>query len=218
MPRSYQIPTLKKIRRGTERQHLYFHGILTIARTLHNPYSCWAGSYFRPQSKPKELATKGIIEGPYPTGEDAGYITVNLTKEQIKADKTNLAKLQDAYQVCSNYTVLKDEGLDGLIQSFGERIETRDWISSKVKRAATEKRVGLPTDPDALDPIAIEEYYSDLPGYMQAPAFDVKYPSCINYDAAGCTVGHEMTHGFDSEGYKTDKTGKLTSFQSVLAT
>ncbi|KAM0561456.1 hypothetical protein ACHAPJ_003337 [Fusarium lateritium] len=168
---------------------------------------------------------------------------------------------------------LASDMVDYLKGSFGERIETRDWLTSKVKKAALEKldamkkRFGLPTDPDVLDPIAIGKYYSDIeiksslvhnslalakstisrqwkslgkpfsrgqspnsaleanafhlsglnqihlmPGYMEAPHFDVEYPSYINYGAAGCTIGHEITHGFDSEGYKADKTGKLTTW------
>ncbi|KAJ4260535.1 hypothetical protein NW762_007276 [Fusarium torreyae] len=51
-----------------------------------------------------------------------------------------------------------------------------------------------------------------MPGYMEAPHFDMEHPSYINYGAAGCTIGHEITHGFDSEGYKADKTGKLTTW------
>ncbi|KAH7471467.1 hypothetical protein FOMA001_g13368 [Fusarium oxysporum f. sp. matthiolae] len=60
------------------------------------------------------LAARRILENPYPTGEDAGYITVNLTQAQSKVDKENFAKIQDAYQVCTNYTALEEEGLDNL--------------------------------------------------------------------------------------------------------
>ncbi|KAM0553405.1 hypothetical protein ACHAPJ_007419 [Fusarium lateritium] len=59
-------------------------------------------------------ALRRILESPYPTGDDAGWITVNLTKEQSKADKENFAKIQDTYQICTNYTALEEEGLQTL--------------------------------------------------------------------------------------------------------
>jgi endothelin-converting enzyme len=68
-------------------------------------------------------AVKKILESPYPTGDDAGYISVNLTKEQTKADKRNHAKLQDAYQACMNYTALEEEGLDGLSEIVKDIVE-----------------------------------------------------------------------------------------------
>ncbi|OBS28806.1 hypothetical protein FPOA_02742 [Fusarium poae] len=69
------------------------------------------------------ILVRRILEDPYPAGEDAGYITVNLTKEQTKADKRNLAKIQEAYQVCQNYTALEEEGLDVLSETVKTVVE-----------------------------------------------------------------------------------------------
>ncbi|KAF5656945.1 endothelin-converting enzyme 2 [Fusarium heterosporum] len=168
---------------------------------------------------------------------------------------------------------LASQLVDYIKESFSERIKTRDWATSKVKKAALEKlnaiqkTIGLPTDPNPMDPIEIEEYYSDieikpslvmnalafaksgvskrwdtlakpysrgqlikstleanayysptrneiglLAGYLQAPLFDVEYPDYINYGGAGVVVGHEITHGFDTQGYQYDKSGNKTSW------
>ncbi|KLP17112.1 endothelin-converting enzyme 1 [Fusarium fujikuroi] len=61
-----------------------------------------------------DSALRQILESPYPSGEDAGWITVNLTKEQSKADKEIFSMIQDTYQVCTNYTALEEEGLQTL--------------------------------------------------------------------------------------------------------
>ncbi|KAF5583247.1 endothelin-converting enzyme 1 [Fusarium pseudoanthophilum] len=61
-----------------------------------------------------ESALRQILESPYPSGADAGWITVNLTKEQSKADKDIFSKIQDTYQICTNYTALEEEGLQTL--------------------------------------------------------------------------------------------------------
>lgn len=52
--------------------------------------------------------------------------------------------------------------------SFSERIESRDWVTDQVKMAAIEKVeamqkvIALPTLPDAVDPIALRGFYSDV--------------------------------------------------------
>ncbi|KAL6365040.1 hypothetical protein LRP88_01018 [Fusarium phalaenopsidis] len=66
-------------------------------------------------------AVKRILESPYPTGKDAGWITVNLTKEQSRADKENFAKIQDAYNVCMNYTAIEEEDLS-VLSAFVETV------------------------------------------------------------------------------------------------
>ncbi|KAJ4121720.1 hypothetical protein NW765_004545 [Fusarium oxysporum] len=57
-----------------------------------------------------------VLEGPYPSGPNAGWITVNLTKDETKADKENFVKMQEAYQVCMNTTAHEEEGLSQLLQ------------------------------------------------------------------------------------------------------
>lgn len=57
------------------------------------------------------ISLKRILEGPYPSGSAAGWITVALTEDQAKADKENFAKMQNAYAACMNYEALEEEGL-----------------------------------------------------------------------------------------------------------
>jgi endothelin-converting enzyme len=57
--------------------------------------------------------------------------------------------------------------LDTLKDAFLVRLETTEWLSPQVKISSAEKvramtnKIGLPTDPDAIDPIAIKNYYAD---------------------------------------------------------
>jgi putative endopeptidase len=46
-------------------------------------------------------------------------------------------------------------------------------------------------------------------GFLHAPNFDANADAAINYGAIGATIGHELTHGFDSQGRKIDSTGAL---------
>ena len=47
---------------------------------------------------------------------------------------------------------------------------------------------------------------------LQAPFFDAKADPAINYGGIGAVIGHEITHHFDDQGRKYDKTGKLADW------
>ena len=46
-------------------------------------------------------------------------------------------------------------------------------------------------------------------GILQPPFFDLSLDDAVNYGATGAVIGHEMTHGFDSEGRKYNGQGNL---------
>lgn len=43
--------------------------------------------------------------------------------------------------------------------------------------------------------------------FLQAPYFDPAVDDAVNYGAIGTTIGHEMGHGFDDQGSKSDANG-----------
>ena len=45
------------------------------------------------------------------------------------------------------------------------------------------------------------------PGILQRPLFSALNPDAMNYGSLGTIIGHEITHAFDSMGYKLDKDG-----------
>ena len=47
---------------------------------------------------------------------------------------------------------------------------------------------------------------------LQAPFFDPNADDAINYGAIGGVIGHEITHHFDDQGRKYDKTGRLAEW------
>lgn len=49
-------------------------------------------------------------------------------------------------------------------------------------------------------------------GYLQAPLFDPNADDAINYGGIGVVIGHEISHHFDDQGRKYDKTGRLADW------
>ncbi len=76
----------------------------------------------------------------------------------------------------------------------------------------------LGTKPDRAEwfmtPHTVNAYYNASfneivfpAGILQAPFFDVSADPAVNYGAIGGVIGHEMGHGFDDQGSKSDYAG-----------
>lgn len=77
-------------------------------------------------------------------------------------------------------------------------------------------RVGKKTDRDEwfMTPQTINAYYNSSfneivfpAAILQAPFFDVNADPAVNYGGIGAVIGHEMGHGFDDQGSKSDSLG-----------
>lgn len=80
------------------------------------------------------------------------------------------------------------------------------------------ERLGRPTDKDEwfMTPQTVNAYYNPVfneivfpAAILQAPFFDPNADAAINYGAIGGVIGHEMGHGFDDQGAKSDAHGVL---------
>ncbi|MFN7941214.1 MAG: M13 family metallopeptidase [Thermoanaerobaculia bacterium] len=80
------------------------------------------------------------------------------------------------------------------------------------------RKVGKPTDRAEwrMTPQTVNAYYNPLgneivfpAGILQPPFFHKDYPAAMNYGAIGAVIGHELTHGFDDQGRKSDGDGVL---------
>ncbi|MFT3807820.1 M13 family metallopeptidase [Arenimonas sp.] len=78
------------------------------------------------------------------------------------------------------------------------------------------RRVGKKTDRDEwfMTPQTINAYYNPQfneivfpAAILQAPFFDVHADPAVNYGGIGAVIGHEMGHGFDDQGSKSDWQG-----------
>ncbi|GLH14402.1 Endothelin-converting enzyme 1, partial [Gryllus bimaculatus] len=73
---------------------------------------------------------------------------------------------------------------------------------------------------ETIDPIQVNAFYTRLTNSIVIPAGILQRPffrrghGALSYGAIGAILGHELTHGFDSEGRKYDKHGRHSSWWS----
>ncbi len=82
-------------------------------------------------------------------------------------------------------------------------------------------RLNKPTDRDewSMTPQTVNAYYNPVfnevvfpAAILQPPFFDPKADPAVNYGAIGAVIGHEMGHGFDDQGAKSDAKGVLRTW------
>jgi putative endopeptidase len=82
-------------------------------------------------------------------------------------------------------------------------------------------KLGKPIDRDewGMTPQTVNAYYN--PGMneivfpaaiLQPPFFDMQADDAVNYGAIGAVIGHEIGHGFDDQGSKSDGDGNLVNW------
>ncbi len=105
----------------------------------------------------------------------------------------------------------------------GLKLEPGDLYGNVERSAAFEwafnlDKLGKPVNPLewAMTPQTVNAYYNPVrneivfpAAILQAPFFDPNADPAINYGGIGAVIGHEITHGFDDQGRKTDGDGAL---------
>jgi putative endopeptidase len=82
-------------------------------------------------------------------------------------------------------------------------------------------KLGKPADRDEwfMTPMEINAYANPVwneivfpAAILQPPFFDPHADPAVNYGGIGAVIGHELSHHFDDQGRKYDKTGRLTDW------
>lgn len=100
---------------------------------------------------------------------------------------------------------------EGDLVGNAERAAKFDWDYDR-------NRIGKPVDDDEwfMTPQTVNAYYSATKNeivfpaaVLQPPFFDSQADPAVNYGAIGAGIGHEIIHGFDDQGRKSDGDGAL---------
>ena len=111
-----------------------------------------------------------------------------------------------------DYTALKIDPAD--LVSNVRRATAFRWAYAVAKLDKPVEREEWSTTPQVVN-----AYYQPTrneivfpAGILQPPFFDANADMAINYGGIGGVIGHEMTHGFDDQGRKSDGHGVLTDW------
>ncbi|HLT29569.1 MAG TPA: M13-type metalloendopeptidase [Myxococcaceae bacterium] len=108
----------------------------------------------------------------------------------------------------------------------GLRISDRDLIGNLKRSAEFEHRrqvgrLGKPIDRQEwrMSPQTVNAYYSSTmneivfpAAILQPPFFNPEADDAVNYGAIGGVIGHEISHGFDDQGSRSDGEGNLRNW------
>ncbi|WP_020480497.1 M13 family metallopeptidase [Sandarakinorhabdus sp. AAP62] len=105
-------------------------------------------------------------------------------------------------------------------------VDKADALGNRMRAAELDHareiaKLGKPADRDEwyLAPMVVNAYANPTwneivfpAAILQAPFFDDGADDAVNYGAIGAVIGHEITHHFDDQGRKYDKTGRLADW------
>jgi endothelin-converting enzyme/putative endopeptidase len=135
-----------------------------------------------------------------------------MSGDTKKAAMAKLGKVEDrigypdVWKDYGSLRVSRDEALGNVQRSLA------------FERARNLKKIGEAVDRTdwSMTPPTVNAYYSpdrnniNFPaGILQPPFYRSGRDAAVNYGAAGAVIGHELTHGFDDQGRKSDPEGNL---------
>jgi len=172
----------------------------------------YVGKYFPAQSKEKMLALVENLRRAYTQRvQNLAWMseeTRKIAQEKLKTFRPKIG-YPDKWKDYSAFEVRPGD-------AFGNAVRARvfDWQFDL-------NRLGKPTDRDEwfMSPQTVNAYYNPTfneivfpAAILQPPFFDPNADDAVNYGAIGGVIGHEMGHGFDDQGAKSDAQGVLRTW------
>ncbi len=135
-----------------------------------------------------------------------------------KTKKLALAKLDTVFPKIGYPSKWRDySDLEISRDSYAENVLQAEAFESRYRFA----KVGQPVDRTEwhMTPPTVNAYYNSSmneivfpAGILQPPFFDMNADDAVNYGGIGAVIGHEITHGFDDQGSRSDAHGNLVNW------
>ena len=164
---------------------------------------------FSPQAKQRVLELVENLRAAYAERiQAADWMSAATKAEALKKLNAFAVKMgyPDQWKDYSALDISRESALNNLLA-------TSEWASKDNWR-----HFGQPIDRGewGMTPPTVNAYYNPSmneivfpAGILQPPFFDPKADDAVNYGGIGAVIGHEMTHGFDDQGRKSDAQGNL---------
>jgi len=172
----------------------------------------YAERYFSPQAKAQlEAMVQAIIES-FRKRIDALTWMKPSTKQEAKAKLATLyvgVGYPETWMDYSSYEVKPDD-------LFGN-----EWRADMFEYQRHLHRIGGPVDkhewsmtPQTVNAVnlPLQNALNFPAAILQPPFFDSQAPAAANYGSIGATMGHEISHTFDTEGSTFDAEGRLRNW------
>jgi endothelin-converting enzyme len=165
--------------------------------------------HFKPVAKTRMVQLVKNLQKSYAQRiEQLDWMSADTKKEALKKLNNFVAKIgyPDKWKDYSKLVIKADD----LVGNYKR--------SSMVEHQRSIDKLGGPIDRDEwhMTPHTVNAYYNPpmnevvFPAaILQPPFFNMAADDAVNYGAIGAVIGHELTHGFDDQGRKTDGEGNL---------
>jgi endothelin-converting enzyme len=165
--------------------------------------------HFKPEAKTRMVQLVKNLQKSYEKRiEQLDWMSDETKKEALKKLNKFVAKIgyPDKWKDYSQLVIKADD----LVGNYKR--------SSIVEHQRSVDKLGGPIDRDEwhMTPQTVNAYYNPpmnevvFPAaILQPPFFNLTADDAVNYGAIGAVIGHEITHGFDDQGRKTDGEGNL---------
>jgi putative endopeptidase len=172
----------------------------------------YAKRYFPPEAKAQAQAMVANIIAAFRKRIDGLTWMDPKTKAEAQAKLNTLyvgVGYPDTWRDYSGYEVKKDDAFGNVwraglfeyqreVARLGRPVDRKEWAMTP----QTVNAVNLPLQNALNFPAAI----------LQPPFFDPQAPAASNYGATGATIGHEISHTFDTEGSAFDSQGRVRNW------
>jgi predicted metalloendopeptidase len=165
--------------------------------------------YFTPEAKARMDALVKNIRAAYRVGIDSLEWMSPETKKQAQdklAHFTVKIGYPDKWKDYSTLVIKRDD-------LAGNAMRTSAFVYDDMA-----SQLGKPVNRGrwTMTPQTVNAYYNSVnneivfpAAILQPPFFDVNADDAVNYGAIGAVIGHEIGHGFDDQGRKSDGEGNL---------
>ena len=172
----------------------------------------YVARHFKPEAKARMDELIRNLREAYRVGIDSLEWMTPATKARAKeklAKFTVKIAYPDKYRDYSSMEVRRDD-------LVGNVMRARQWAYEDMIA-----QYGKPVDKIrwAMTPQTVNAYYSSTnneivfpAAILQPPFFDPTADDAVNYGAIGAIIGHEIGHGFDDQGRKSDGAGNLNDW------
>jgi putative endopeptidase len=172
----------------------------------------YVARYFRPKAKAAmDLLVENLRKGYAARIQSVDWMTPETKK--VALEKLAAFRPKIGYPPkWKNYGKLAIAGGD----AFGNSTRSQVW-----RHEYSRAKLGKRSDRDEwfMTPQTVNAYYNPTfneivfpAAILQPPFFDAEADAAVNYGGIGGVIGHEMGHGFDDQGAKSDARGVLRTW------